>query len=91
MSNFTVIFHILSLLGTPGTLYFRGAGCTNFLIYYEDMCEDYNVTEREQIRRFPRYYAEHISISIKGFKAYENRDWKRLKKVILKQFRKTDL
>jgi hypothetical protein len=90
MSNPTVISHILPLPGTPGTPYFRGAGCTNFLIYYEDMCEDYNVTEREQVRRLPRYCAEHISISIKGFKAYEESDWKGLKKAMLKQFREAD-
>ena len=46
--------------------------------------------EREQIRRLSRYCAEYIGISIKGFKAYEDRDWKGLKKAILKQFRKTN-
>ena len=90
MSNLPGIHHILPLPGTPGTPYFRGAGCTNFLIYYEDMCEDYNVTEREQVRRLSRYCAEHISISIKGPKAYEERDWKGLKKAMLKQFREAD-
>jgi hypothetical protein len=87
MSNLIIISYILPLPGTPGTLYFRKAGYTNFLIYYEDMCEDYNVTERKQIRRLSRYCAEHINISIKGLKAYEKRDWKRLKKAMLKQFR----
>jgi hypothetical protein len=54
------------------------------------MCEDYNITEREQVRRLSRYYAEYISISVKGFKAYEERDWKGLKKAMLKQFREAD-
>jgi hypothetical protein len=90
MSNPTVIPHILPLPGIPGTPYFRGAGCTNFFIYYEDMCEDYNVTEKEQVRRFSRYCAEHISISIKSFKVYEDRDWKGLKKAMLKQFREAN-
>jgi hypothetical protein len=90
MSNLSGIHHILPLPGTPGILYFRGVRYTNFLIYYEDMCEDYNVTEREQVRRFSRYCAEHIGISIKSLKAYEKRDWKGLKKAILKQFRETD-
>jgi hypothetical protein len=90
MSNLTVIFYILLLPGIPGIPYFRGAGCTNFLIYYEDMCEDYNVTERKQVRRFFCYCAEYISISIKGLKVYEDRDWKGLKKVMLKQFREAD-
>jgi hypothetical protein len=80
----------LPLPGIPGTPYFRGAGYTNFLIYYEDMREDYNVTEKEQIRRLSRYCAEHISISIKNFKTYKNRDWKGLKKAMLKQFREAD-
>jgi hypothetical protein len=51
ISNLTVIPHILPLPSIPGTPYFRGAGCTNFLIYYENICEDYNVTERKQVRR----------------------------------------
>ena len=54
------------------------------------MCEGYNITEREQVRRFSRYCAEYIGISIKGFKVYEKRDWKGLKKAMLKQFREAD-
>jgi hypothetical protein len=90
MSNLTVIPHILPLPDTPGTPYFRRTGYTNFLIYYENMCEDYNITEKKQVRRLSRYCAEHINISIKGLKTYEDRNWKRLKKAILKQFREAD-
>jgi hypothetical protein len=48
------------------------------------MCEDYNIKKKEYIRRYSRYYAEHIIIIIKGLASFIEPDWKRLKKKIIK-------
>jgi hypothetical protein len=47
--------------------YFTETDITNFLINYKDMCEDYNIKKKKRIRRYPRYYAEYITIIVKGF------------------------
>jgi hypothetical protein len=81
---------ILPLPGTLGTPHFTGTGVTSFLTNYGDMCEDYNVEERERVRRCPRYCAEHIAVAVRGLAAFIEPNWERLKKEMAKQFRETD-
>jgi hypothetical protein len=82
---------ILPFLNIFNIPYFIGTGITNFLINYENMCEDYNIKKKKRVRRCSRYYAEHIIIIIKGLTSFIEPDWKKLKKEIVKQFRKADL
>jgi hypothetical protein len=34
------------------------------------MCEDYNIKKKERIRRYPRYYAEHIIVTVRGLTSF---------------------
>jgi hypothetical protein len=67
--------------------YFTKTDITNFLINYENMCEDYNIKKRERIRYYSRYCAKHITIIIKGLTSFIEPDWEELKKEMAKQFR----
>jgi hypothetical protein len=48
------------------------------------MYKDYNIKKRKRIRRYPRYYAKHIIIIIKGLASFIEPDWEKLKKEITK-------
>ena len=61
---------ILSLPGILNTPYFIKTGVTNFLINYEDMCKDYNIEERERVRRYPRYCVKHITVVIRELASF---------------------
>jgi hypothetical protein len=54
------------------------------------MCEDYNIEERERVRRCPRYCAEHIAVAVRGLASFIEPDWEGLKKEMAKQFREAD-
>jgi hypothetical protein len=66
----TVPKSILSLSGIFSIPHFIKIDITNFLINYEDMCEDYNIKKKERICRYPRYYAKYIIIIIKGLASF---------------------
>jgi hypothetical protein len=61
---------ILSFPGILNTPYFIRTDITNFLINYGNMYEDYNIKKKKRIYRYPRYYAKHIIIIIKGLASF---------------------
>jgi hypothetical protein len=57
----------------PGILsipYFIKTGITNFLINYKNMYEDYNIKKRKRVRRYSRYCAKYITITIKRLASF---------------------
>jgi hypothetical protein len=76
-----------SILSFPNTLnipYFIRTDITNFLINYENMCENYNIKKKKRVRRYSRYYIKYITIIVKGLASFIEPDWKKLKKKIIK-------
>jgi hypothetical protein len=65
-----VLKFILSFPGTFNTSHFTETGIINFLINYEDMCEDYNIKEKERIRRCSRYCVKYIVIIVRGLASF---------------------
>jgi hypothetical protein len=61
---------ILSFSSTLNTPHFIKTGITNFLINYRNMYKDYNIEEKERVRRYPRYCAKYITITVKGFASF---------------------
>jgi hypothetical protein len=61
---------ILSFPDTFNTFHFIRTGITNFLINYKDMYKDYNIKEKERVRRYSRYYIKHITVIIRGFVSF---------------------
>jgi hypothetical protein len=58
---------ILSFPGILNTPHFTEIGITNFFINYGDIYKDYNIKKKERIRRYSRYYVEHIAITVREF------------------------
>jgi hypothetical protein len=81
---------ILSFSGTLNIPHFTEISITNFLINYENMCEDYNIKKKKRIRRCSRYYVKHIIIIIRKLISFIEPDWEKPKKEMAKQFREVD-
>jgi len=58
------------LLGTPDIPYFEGANISEFIEYFEDICDNYQVKNKIKIKRVPRYYTQIINQFIKEIKKY---------------------
>jgi hypothetical protein len=52
------------------TSHFTKTGITNFFINYKNICENYNIEEKERIRRYFRYYIKHITITIRELASF---------------------
>src|SRR6266536_3586413 len=78
---------MMPLPGTPGILYFEGANISDFIERFEDICDDYQVRDKNKIKRVPRYYTQVISQFVKGIKKYQDEDWGKLKKELKKEYR----
>jgi hypothetical protein len=61
------------ILPFPGIFkisHFTEINITNFLINYKDMCKNYNIKEKERVRRYSRYYIKHIIIIVKRLASF---------------------
>ena len=76
---------MISLPGIFGILYFEGANISEFIECFEDMCDDYQVRDKNKIKRVPRYYTQIINQFVKEIKKYQNKDWDKLKKELKKR------
>jgi hypothetical protein len=66
----TVPKSILSFPGTFNIPHFTKTSVTNFFINYKNMYENYNIKEKERVRRYSRYYIKHIIIIVKGLASF---------------------
>jgi hypothetical protein len=61
---------ILSFPGILNIPHFTRTGIINFFINYENMYKDYNIKERERVRRYSQYCVKYIVIIIKGLASF---------------------
>ena len=54
--------------GTPGSPMFEGANVTEFLEWYEDLCSNYHVLDKDRLAQLPRYCLQPIAETIKSLK-----------------------
>lgn len=80
----------MPLPGAPGTPCFMGANVTEFLERYEELCEDYGLTERERLTKLPRYCFRPIGERIKSWQEWEEKEWGLLRENMLMEFKKDD-
>ncbi len=78
---------MIPLPGTPDTLYFEEVNISEFIEYFENICDDYQVRDENKIKRVPRYCTQVISQFVKGIKKYQDEDWGKLKKELKKEYR----
>ena len=76
--------------GALGTPFFEGANVTEFLERYEDQCEDARLTERERVRRLPRYCTLPVGQYVKAMDGWSSGNWDQLKDAMLSEYRDTD-
>ena len=77
--------------GTMGAPYFDGQNITDFLNRYEDLCYDFRLSEAEKVRRLPRYCEIIIAQSIEIIEHWIKRDWTRLRKTLLEEYKQNDI
>ena len=82
---------MIPLPGTPDTLYFEEVNISEFIEYFENICDDYQVRDENKIKRVPRYYTQVIGQFVKGIKKYQDEDWNKLKKELKKEYRVDDV
>ena len=80
----------MPLLGTLGSPMFEGANVTEFLERYEDLCSDYQVSEKDKLMRLPRYCVQPVAETIRSLKEWRTRDYAVLKKALLSEYRDND-
>src|SRR6266536_1269563 len=77
----------MSLSGTPNIFYFEEVNISEFIEYFENICDDYQVRDENKIKRVPRYCTQVISQFVKEIKKYQDEDWGKLKKKLKKEYR----
>ncbi len=81
----------MPLLDISDILYFEEVNISEFIERFEDMCDDYQVRDKNKIKRVPRYYTQVISQFVKEIKKYQDEDWSKLKKELKKEYRADDI
>lgn len=77
----------------PGTMaapYFDGSSITEFLETYEDMCNDYQVCDKEKLRQMPRYCESLTESYIKTLAEFVEDDYQDLKEVLRVEYKGED-
>jgi hypothetical protein len=62
----TTFYILMPLPGTLGSPIFEGANATEFLERYDDLCSDYQVSEKDRLTRLPRYCIQPIAETIRS-------------------------
>ena len=77
----------MPLLDISDILYFEEVNISEFIERFEDMCDDYQVRDKNKIKRVPRYCTQVIGQFVKKIKEYQDEDWGKLKKELKKEYR----
>jgi hypothetical protein len=65
----------MPLPGSPGVPLFEGTNATEFLDNFDDLCDEYAITEQGKLLKLPKYCSRSIGDSIKSQKAWVNKDY----------------
>src|SRR5439155_21122867 len=57
---------------------------------FYDSCNEYPVSDHDQLAKLPRYCSRNIDDAIKSFKAWQDKDYQALRKTILKEYKDHD-
>lgn len=77
--------------GAPGCLFFEGTNITEFLERYKNICEDYQISLVEKIRRLPLYCKIFTARHVKSVIAFSGSDWTKITKELKKEYKNEDL
>jgi len=77
---------VIPLPDTPDTPYFEGVNISEFIERFENICDNYQIRDKNKIKRVPRYYTQVIGQFIKEIKRYQDEDWNKLKKELKKEY-----
>ena len=80
----------MPLPGSPGVPFFKGANTTEFLDGFDDLCDEYTIARQRTLTKLPKYCSRSLGDSIKSQKAWIDRDYATLRRVILWEYRMYD-
>jgi hypothetical protein len=80
----------MPLPGSPGVSFFEGANTTEFLDGFDDLCDEYTIAGQGTLTKLPKYCSRSLGDSIKSQKAWIDRDYATLRRVILWEYRMYD-
>ena len=86
----STIRYPFSVSTASNTPFFTDKNVTEFLTTYEEIYEDYGLSEAQYITRIPRYCIPLIRQYIKTLPDYEDKDWGKLKAAIIKEWESED-
>ena len=69
---------------------FEGANVTEFLERYDNLCSNYQVSEKDRLMRLPQYCIQPVAETVQSLKEWKTRDYAALKKVLLLEYRNND-
>jgi hypothetical protein len=82
---------IMSSSKTSKTSFFNEINVIDFLNRYENLCNDFRLENAKKARRFFRYCDVLIDQLMKIIDHWILRDWKILKKLLLKEYKVNDV
>ena len=74
-----------------GSPHFSGKNISEFLKAYENLCDDWEVSGLDRVRKVVRYCDRLLGTYIENVDSYIEKDWDRLKKDLLREYRSTDV
>jgi hypothetical protein len=77
----------MPLPGTPGSPMFEGANATEFLKRYDNLCSDYQVSEKDRLMRLPQYCIQPVAKTIRSLNEWKTGNYAALKKALLLEYR----
>ena len=80
----------LPLPGSQGAPFFDGNHVTEFLNQFEDMCIDYNVSQKDMLTKLPRYCSHTIQLTILSLPEWIDSEWEKLKTAMLSEYKSYD-
>lgn len=73
-----------------GLPYFDGKNVSEFLRAFEELCEDHGVKINTRVTRVVRYCSSQINTHLRMSAEYEEADWEKMKKMMIKEWEQTD-
>ena len=81
----------MPLPGTNGAPYFQGQNVSDFLDRFDFMCEDYELSETDRIKRLPWYCEKTIGEYLRMLTEFNDESWQEVKKVLRKEYEEQDV
>ena len=77
--------------GAPGSPFFEGGNISEFLERFENMCDDYQMSTSEKIRRLPWYCEIFTARHVRSVIGFSGLDWIKICTSLKKEYKDRDI